>query len=116
MTTALIRRGVHHVRVSWIEHDVSDAGVLADLEHRLPRLAAIRSLIQAAVAARRPQRTLRRDPHDVGVARVDRHTADLLGPLETDAPPRRAAVDALEHAVARRRAPEIRILARRQPH
>src|SRR5262249_33463134 len=52
VTTALIRRRVHDVGIPRIEHDVADSRVLADLEHGLPRAAAVRRLVQPAIAAR----------------------------------------------------------------
>ena len=57
-----------------VEHDVADAGVRADRQHRVPRLAAVGRLVEAALAAGRPQRALRGDVDDVRVARIDRRS------------------------------------------
>ena len=70
---------MQHVRVARIEHDVGDAGVLADVQHLLPGLAAVGRLVEPAIAARSPQRPLGRDVHRVRVARVDQDLADVLG-------------------------------------
>ena len=69
-------------------------------EHLRPGLAAVGGLVEAAVAARRPQRALRGDVDRVAVLRVDDDAADVLGALEADVRPRPAAVLALVDAVA----------------
>ena len=79
---------------------VADAGVLGDREHRRPGLAAVGRLVEAAVAAGRPERALRRDVDGVRVLRVDQDLADVLGALEADVLPALAAVLALVDAVA----------------
>src|SRR4029079_19154243 len=112
---SLIRGGVHDIRIARIEQDIGDARVLADLERRLPRAAAIGRLVETAIAARRPERTLRRDPDDVAVPRIDRHATDLLRPFEADALPGSAGIRALEHAFAGAGAAQVRFLARREP-
>src|SRR5678815_771549 len=43
---SLIRGGVHDIRIARIEQDIGDARVLADLERRLPRAAAIGRLVE----------------------------------------------------------------------
>src|SRR6185369_1983806 len=75
-------------------------GVLADLQHLLPGLAAVGRLVEAAVAPRAPQRPLRRHVDDVRVARVHDDLADVLARLEPDVLPRGAAVVGPVDAVA----------------
>ena len=100
MTAPLVRRSDDDVRVARIDDDVGDAGVVGNLQHLRPRAAAVNRLVEAAFAARRPQRALRRDEHRVAVFGTDDDAADVLGGLEADVGPRTAAVVALVHAVA----------------
>ena len=97
---ALVGGGEQHVGVARIEDDVGDAGVLADGQHLLPGLAAVGGLVQAAVAARPPERSLGGDVDDVGVARVDDDLADVLGLLQAHVLPDLAAVVGAVDAVA----------------
>src|SRR6185295_12882056 len=96
----LVGGGVEHVGVARVHHHVGDAGVLADRQHLLPGLAAVGGLVEAAVAARRPQRALGRHVDGVRVAGIDEDLADVLGTLEPDVLPTLAAVDRLVDAVA----------------
>src|SRR6185503_19303952 len=101
---ALIRGCVDDVGVARVEHDVADAGVVADVQHPLPFRAAVGRLVETALAARRPQRALRSDVDDVGVARVDQDLADVLGGGQPHALPRLAGVGGLVDAVPEMRA------------
>ncbi len=112
---ALPHRRVEHVGVVRIDHDLVGARVRAHGQHGLPRPAAVRRLVDAAVAAGGPQRSLHRDVDDVGVARIDLDVADVLGRLEADARERLAAVGRLVEAVAIRRAARVRVLAGAEP-
>ena len=100
MTAALIRRGHEHVGVAGIDDHVGHAGVLRDLQHLRPRLPAIGRLVEAAVAARGPQRALGGHVDGVAVFRIDDDAADVLGGVEPDVGPRSPAVVALVDAVA----------------
>src|SRR5262249_5322908 len=97
---ALVGGRDQYVGVARVLHHVGDAGVLADLQHALPRLAAVGGLVPAAVAARPPQRPLGGDVDHVRVARVDEDLADVLGLLQADLLPRLAGVVGAVHAVA----------------
>src|SRR5262249_11883764 len=66
---ALVGGGEQHVGVARVEDDVGHAGVFADRQHLLPGLAAVGGLVQPAVTARPPQRTLDGHVDYVGVAR-----------------------------------------------
>ena len=94
---ALVGRRVQHVGVARVEVDLADARVRATVEHGVPGPAAVGGLVQAAVAARRPQRSLGRHVDHVGVARVDADHADVLGlprPMFfQDVPPSQGLVD-----------------------
>ncbi len=96
----LPRGGEQHVGIARVHDDVAHARVLADREHGRPGLAAVRRLVEAAVAAGRPERALRRDVDGVAVLRVDQDPADVLGALEPHVLPALAAVLALVDAVA----------------
>src|ERR1043165_641779 len=98
-TTLFRSSTVERVWIVGIDHDVGDACVLADVENVLPRLAAVGSLEQTALAARSPQRTLRGHIDDVRVFRIDGDAADVLGSFETDVFPTAAAVVRLVNTV-----------------
>src|SRR5581483_797844 len=87
VSAALIRRSVNRFRVVRIDNDVGDAGVLANLQNLVPGLAAISRFVESAIAARTPQRSLRRDVNDVRIFRIDRDAADVLRILETNIAP-----------------------------
>ena len=61
----MIRSAVDRVRIVWIDDDVGDARVLADIENALPGLAAVSRFVKSALAARSPEWALRRDVDDV---------------------------------------------------
>src|SRR5215470_2657649 len=100
MPASLIRSTVNRVRIVWIDGDVGDACVLADAENALPGLAAIGGFVEATLAARSPQRTLRCDVNDVRVFRIDRDAADVFGSSESDVAPRAPAVVRFINSVA----------------
>ena len=104
-----------HVRLAGLEHDVADAGVVADVEDARPGRAAVGRLVEAALAARGPQRPLRRDVDDVRVARIDEDLADVLGVLEPHVLPGLAGVGRLVDAVAEMRAALAGVLAGAEP-
>src|SRR5262245_37275946 len=84
VAAALPTRRVDDVGVRRIECDIGDAGVLADGERSLPGLAAVGSLVQAAIAARRPQGALRGDVDDTAIARADHYSANVFGFFQAD--------------------------------
>ena len=88
---ALVGRRQDGVGVGGVEPDLGDPGVVGDVEDPLPGGAAVDRAIEAAIAAGAPQRTLRRHPDNVGVARVDDDVADVLRLLEAHPGPRRSA-------------------------
>ena len=98
------------------EDDVADAGVVADEQHARPGRAAVSGLVQAAVAAGGPKRSLRRHVDGGGIARVDDDLPDVLRLLEPDALPAFAGVGRLVQPVAEVRAALARILTRAEPH
>ena len=111
----LVGRGVEDVRVRGVELDRRDARVLGDLEDERPGLAAVRGLVEAALAARRPERPLGRDEDDVRIARVDQDPADVLGLREPHVRPGLAAVRAPVDAVAEADVAPADVLARAHP-
>src|SRR5688572_27993292 len=115
MTAALIRCRVNDVGMARVQHDIADPRVFTDVEHAGPGAAAIPRTIQAAVSARRPERPLRGDIHDIGVARIDRDLADVLRLLQACPAPGFSAVFALVHTVAEPDAALRRVLTGAHP-
>src|SRR5262249_24583528 len=103
------------IGIARVEDDVGDAGVGADVKHALPRLAAVGRLVQAAVAARPPERPLCRDVDGVGVAWVEEDLADVLGLFEAHLLPRFAGVVGAVDAVAETDAALAVVLAGADP-
>jgi hypothetical protein len=62
---SLIRGAIEGVRIVWIDDDVGDARVLADVQNVLPGLAAVSCFEKTTLAARPPQRSLRSNVDDV---------------------------------------------------
>ena len=112
----LVRRRVDDVGVLWIEDDVADAGVVADVQHLRPGRAGVGRLVEAALAARRPERPLCGDVDDVRVARVDEDLAEVLGFLQPHPLPRLAGVGRLVDAVAEVRAALAGVFTGPEPH
>ena len=101
---ALVRRGVEHVRVRRVHHDIGEAGVVVDEVRVRPGLAAVGRLEQAALGVRPEQVAERGDVDDVRILRVDDDAADALGFLQPDVLERLAGVGRLVDAGAERRA------------
>ena len=100
ITESLPRHGIKHVRVSRIHVHFIDTGVVATAQNLLPALSAIDGLVQAALAAGGPQRSLRCNKDNVGVARIDPDHADVLGVLKTHSGPGCAAIETLIYTVS----------------
>src|SRR5262249_55124394 len=94
-SAALIRRRDDDVGVARVEDDVADTGVLGDLQHLVPGLAAVGRLVEAAIAAGRPERSLCGDVHRIAILRIDDDAPDVFGGFQADVGPRSAAVLAL---------------------
>src|SRR5262249_31737300 len=77
--------------------------------------AAVGCLVNAPIAAGRPQRALRRDVDDVRVARIDRDLPDVLRIRQTDALPGGSRIRRLIEAVADHGPPRIRVLSAAEP-
>src|SRR5258708_38622474 len=93
-----------------MEREIVRAGVGADRQTSLPRLPAVDGLVDAAFAARREQRSLRGDVHDVRVPRVDQQLTALLRGGETHALPRLPCIRRFVDPVAEIRAALPRVL------
>src|ERR1044072_3069328 len=89
-----------HIRIARIELNVVGAGPLIAAEYFRPRLSAVGGLVDAAVTSLSPERTLRRDVDDIGVARVDENAPNVLRLFEPGVRPALASVDRLVDAVA----------------
>ena len=115
LAPTFVRRRVDHVRVAGGELDVGDAGVLVDLQHEPPGVAAVGGLVDAALSARGPERPLRRHEDDVAVARVDEDLPDVLRGGEPDVLPRLPAVAAAVDAVPPADVAPAHVLSRAHP-
>ena len=104
------------VRVRRVHGEVDGARVLVDVEHPLPRVAAVPGSEHAALLVRPPKVADRRYVDDVRVARVDEHAGDVLRRLQPLVRPRVAAVRRLVDAVPPRRGLPVLGLARPHPH
>jgi hypothetical protein len=116
LAEALVGARVEHVGIARIEHHLVDAGVVVHVQDAVPRLAAVGGLVEAAIAARAPQRALGSGVHHVAVARINCDLPDVLGVLEPDVRPRLAAVGGPAHAVVVGDAALAVVLAGARPH
>ena len=66
---------------------VVHAGPVVYVKHAAPGRAAVGRLVETTLTALAPERTLRRDVDDVGVARVNQDAADMFAFLEADVLP-----------------------------
>src|SRR5438105_8299155 len=77
----LPRGGIDHIRVARVHRNVRYAGVFADVQNPFPAPSAVGRLVEPAVTARPPQRTLRRDVDDIRIPRIDRDPPNMFGGL-----------------------------------
>ncbi len=101
----LIGRGVQHVRVARIHHEIGRARERVDVEHLRPRATGVGRLEHAALGISRPEVADRRDVGDVR----DRSGSSTTRPIaarvvQTEVGPRLAGVGRAIHAAAPRRA------------
>src|SRR5262249_28971850 len=101
--------------IARVEDDIGDAGVLAELQAPFPGLAAVGCLVEAAIAARRPERPLRGDIDHIGVVRIDKDLAGVFRLAQTHVLPRLPAVGALINTVTEANAAKRLVLAGAQP-
>ncbi len=92
--------GEQDARIVRIETDVGSAGVFADEQHALPRLAAVGGAIDAALLVGAEGVAKDRGISNVGIRRMHDHGADLPD-LLPDVLPRFAGVGRFVDAVAR---------------
>ena len=112
----LIGRGVEHLVVRGIHHQLGGAGVVVDEVDARPGQAAVGRLVDAALAAASPQAAERRDVDHVVIDRIDDDPRDVLRRAEAHVLPGLAAVDRLVEAVAPRAALAVVVLAAADPH
>ncbi len=74
---ALVRRREENGGIGEGDGEVVGPGVLIQLEHLLPRLAAVHRLVDAAIATRTEERAGRRHEDDVVVGRMDDDAVDV---------------------------------------
>ncbi len=82
LAEAAIHRRVQDVGILPVHFDVASAGLVVHEQRLLPGLAAIGGLEDAALVVRTERRAERREPHGVGVERMDLDAANLPGLLE----------------------------------
>src|SRR5262249_24233291 len=87
-------------RVLRVHREVDGAGPVADLQHLLPRPAAVLRPVDATLRVRPEDVAEDGEEGDVRIAGVNRDAADEAGLLEADLRPRLAGVDRLVGAVA----------------
>ena len=112
----LIGRGQQPVRIGGIDGDIGDARILADGQNVLPGFSAVGGFENSAIAARRPQRTLRRHVDHVRIARIDHDAGDVLGILQTQIAPASPAVVRTIDPIAPVHAALAVVLAGSDPH
>src|SRR6185503_13013068 len=111
----LIGRGVEHVRVARIDHDVGRAGERVDVEHFGPGASRIARLEDAALGITGPEVAGGRDVRDVRVRRIEDDASNRARVMETDVRPRVAGVGRAIDTAAPRRALAIVLFARSGP-
>src|SRR6185437_8946673 len=109
-------RGIEHLGVGHGQRQVIRARVFVPGQHVLPCRSAVGRLVDAAVAARPEQRSLRRHPHRVVVVGRYHHPVDVVGVREPHVLPRAAAVGGFPYPVAPGNALPVVAFPRSQPH
>src|SRR4026209_832008 len=112
----LVGDRVHRVGIARVEVDLGDPGALVDVEDAGPGLAPVARLVEPALAAGGPQRSLRRDVDHVRVARIDDDPAEVLGALEPHVRPGLPTVGGLVAPAAVADAALTVVLAAPHPH
>ncbi len=98
---ALPGGGVQHVGVGRINHQIDGAGVFVDEQHLLPGLAAVGSLVHAALLVGRIQVSEHGHPQGVGIIGMQHDATDVMALAEAHVLPRFAVVGALPDAGTR---------------
>jgi hypothetical protein len=96
----LPHRGEEFVRVGRIDDQIRGADLVVHEEDFRPGPAAVDGFEDAAVGVLAPRLAHRRDPGDVGIARVENDAVNALGLVEAVVLPGLAAVDGFVDAVA----------------
>lgn len=115
VAAALVGGGEKDIGIARVHDDFGDAGVFADGEDGFPGLAAVGGFVEAAVAAGRPKGTLGGDIDDLGIARVNKNSLDVLGVFQAGAGPGLAGIGALVDAVAEADAAQGLVFAGAEP-
>ena len=116
MSATLPRGGNENVRIARVHHHVGNTRAFGDGDERGPRFAAIGGLVQPAVTAIGPQRSLRGHVHHIAVTRVNHNARNVLGRPESHALPVLAGVVGAIHAVAVGHAALRVVFAGAHPH
>ena len=105
-----------NVGVSRIDLHIVHADPVTAAQHPRPCLAAVRGLVQSALPASAPCRSLRRDVDHVAVVRVDDDPPDVFRCLESGVDPTLPVIHGLVDAVAVSHRTLVVVLARAHPH
>ncbi len=111
----VVHRRVERGRRLAVDDEVDRADAVVDVEHLLPRLAAVGRAEDAAFLVLREQVAHRGDVHHVGVRRMNDDARDVVGVGESHELPGRAGVGGLEDALARVRRARVRLIAGAHP-
>ena len=87
MAPALVGRGVKHFGIAGIHMYFIEACVVRDMEHPTPILATVGGLVNAAVSAWAPNRTIGSNPHNVRIRGVHGNHANVFGIFEAHVRP-----------------------------
>src|SRR5262245_52639840 len=102
-TTSLIGCSVKGTGALRIHRDISYAGVLVDEQGLCPGFSPIGCLVDPSLAIRSPKMSENCDVDDIGIARIDHHSPDVLGILEAHVLPGFSAVERAINPIAPRR-------------
>src|SRR5262245_43763315 len=111
LAQALIGRGIEHLGIAWIHHEIRRAGERIHEEHLGPRATRIRRLEDTALGVFSPEVPHRRNVGDIRIRGIEHDAADRTRIVQTEIRPRVAAVSGPVHAAAPGRALTIVVLA-----
>src|SRR6185437_5278574 len=107
---------VERPRIRGVHDEVDDPRRVVAKEDLVPRLAAIRGLVDAALGIGGPDMPERSHVYDVGIVRIDTHARDLARLREADVRPRLPAISGLVYAIAMRHVAADVVLASAHIH
>ena len=100
LAVLVVHRRVERRRRLAVDHEIDRADAVVDVEHFLPRLAAVDRAEHAALVVPREEMSHRRDVDDVRIRRVDDDARDVMRVGQAHELPGLAGVGGLEDALA----------------